>query len=240
MPMSPRLLRPRATGFNPKSISGLAAWYDASVASSITLNGSTVSQWNDLSGNGRNQAQATASLQPTYNASGLNGKGTLTTTGTQWMQSAAFASSASGDYTMFAVMKFDNLSGVPAGFQRGAINDAHSMLISSANTWTARRSSLNQGTLAVPSIVLGQFYILTLVFKTNLSRVFSGSTQGTDNTATVAAPTGNKVLTLFALGSGYVSGSPGFAEFLYYHAELSTTQQSRVRSYLNKKWGVSL
>lgn len=240
MPMSPRLLRPRATGFNPLSISGLAAWYDASNAASITLNGSTVSQWNDLSGNGRHQIQGSASLQPTYNASGLSGKGTLTTTGTQWMQSSAFASSASGDYTMFAVMKFDNLSGLPAGFQRGAINDAHSLLITPANTWAARRSSANQGTLAVPSITSGQFYILTLAFKTNLSRVLAGSTQGTDNTATVAAPTGNKVLTLFALGSTYVSGSPGFAEFIYYHSELGATQQSSVRNYLSKKWGITL
>ncbi|MFM6671211.1 MAG: hypothetical protein ACKPJO_13945, partial [Dolichospermum sp.] len=41
-------------------------WLDAADASTITLNGSTVSQWNDKSGNGRDATQATASLQPTY------------------------------------------------------------------------------------------------------------------------------------------------------------------------------
>jgi hypothetical protein len=30
MAMSPRLLRPRATGFSPRSIPGLALWLDAS------------------------------------------------------------------------------------------------------------------------------------------------------------------------------------------------------------------
>ena len=35
MAMSPRLLRPRASGFNPRSISGLALWLDASDASSL-------------------------------------------------------------------------------------------------------------------------------------------------------------------------------------------------------------
>jgi hypothetical protein len=51
-----------------------ALWLDANDASTITLNGSTVSQWNDKSGNGRNASQATAANQPTYSASNINGK----------------------------------------------------------------------------------------------------------------------------------------------------------------------
>lgn len=239
MSMSPKLLRPRATGFNPKSISGLAAWYDASVASSITLNGSTVSQWADLSGNGRNQSQATAASQPTYNATGLNGKGTLTTTGTQWMQASAFATAAGGAYTVFSVLKFDSPTGQPYAWQRGVVNGAHSLLVSTADTWAARRSSGNQGT-RVSAIAQGQFYIVTTVFKSTLSRIYVGSTVGTDNTATVTAPSGNQVLTLFALDSATRNGHPGFAEFLYYHAELDDTQQAAVRSYLSKKWGLTL
>jgi len=59
----------------------LALWLDAEDTASITLNGSTVSQWNDKSGNGRNASQATASLQPTYLSTGFNGKPTLETDG---------------------------------------------------------------------------------------------------------------------------------------------------------------
>jgi hypothetical protein len=77
MPMSPRLLRPRATGFNPKSISGLKLWLDVANTSSLTFNGSTVSQVNDLSGNGFHATQGTANNQPTYQAAGFNGKPTL-------------------------------------------------------------------------------------------------------------------------------------------------------------------
>lgn len=54
-----------------------ALWLDADKPSSITLNGATVSQWNDLSGNGRHATQATASLQPTYTASAINSKPAL-------------------------------------------------------------------------------------------------------------------------------------------------------------------
>ena len=54
------------SGFDPRSIPGCALWYDAADASSITLNGSTVSQWSDKSGNGNHLTQGTTSAQPTY------------------------------------------------------------------------------------------------------------------------------------------------------------------------------
>jgi hypothetical protein len=43
-------------------------WFDAADASTITLNGSTVSQWNDKSGNARNISQVTTANQPTYSS----------------------------------------------------------------------------------------------------------------------------------------------------------------------------
>ena len=240
MAMSPRLLRPRATGFNPRSISGLAAWYDASAASSITLNGSTVSQWADLSGNGRNQSQATAASQPTYNATGLNGKGTLTTTGTQWMQASAFASSSSA--TIFLVWKIASAAGTPYIFQRGTVNDVHSFLMNpGTDQLQARRGASNQGTATVSGLGTTDIWrVGTLVFSTTLSRIYNGNSVGTDNTATVSAPAGNKVLTLFALDSATRAGHPGIAEFLYYSSQLDDTQQSAVRTYLGKKWGITL
>lgn len=75
MAMNPRLLRPRASGFDPRSISGLSLWLDAGDASTITLNGSNVSEWRDKSGYGSPAAsQATAALQPAYTASAINGR----------------------------------------------------------------------------------------------------------------------------------------------------------------------
>jgi hypothetical protein len=229
-----------ARQFSPSDITGLAAWYDASNAASITLNGSTVSQWNDLSGNGRHQVQGSASLQPTYNASGLNGKGTLTTSGTQWTQASAFASSSSA--TIFLVWKIANAAGTPFIFQRGGVNDVHSFLMNpGTNQLQARRGASNQGTLTVSGLGTADIWrVGTLVFSTTLSRVYNGNTVGTDNTATVSAPVGNKVLTLFALDSATRAGHPGIAEFLYYSSQLDDTQQAAVRTYLGNKWGITL
>lgn len=73
-----RVLKPRASGFNPKNISGLLGWWDASVYSSVTLNGSNVSEWQDLSGSGLHVANTLASAQPAYTTAGQNGKNCIT------------------------------------------------------------------------------------------------------------------------------------------------------------------
>ena len=92
MAMSNKTLRPRASGFNPKSISGLYAWYDAADASTITQ-ATGVSAWADKSGNGRTCSQATGANQPAYVLAGQNGKNVvdfasstyrMTTNGTAW------------------------------------------------------------------------------------------------------------------------------------------------------------
>lgn len=68
-----RLLPPFQRPFLPIDISSCQLWLDAADASTITLNGSTVSQWRDKSLNGYSVNQANASLQPTYTTSAQNG-----------------------------------------------------------------------------------------------------------------------------------------------------------------------
>ncbi|NBX72812.1 MAG: hypothetical protein EBQ89_00760 [Alphaproteobacteria bacterium] len=78
MGMNNRLMRPVASGLNPKTIVGLSLWLDGSDSSTITLNGANVSEWRDKSGTGAPAAaQSTAASQPAYNASGVNGRGTV-------------------------------------------------------------------------------------------------------------------------------------------------------------------
>jgi hypothetical protein len=62
--------------FDPRQISGLGLWLDASDASTITI-ATGVSQWNDKSGNGRNFSQGTGSFQPARITAGQNGRNTI-------------------------------------------------------------------------------------------------------------------------------------------------------------------
>jgi hypothetical protein len=59
--------RSSAPAWTPAQLT-TALWLDAADTSTITLNGSTVSQWSDKSGNARNATQATAANQPAYSS----------------------------------------------------------------------------------------------------------------------------------------------------------------------------
>jgi 6-phosphogluconolactonase (cycloisomerase 2 family) len=65
----------------------LALWLDADDASTITLNSSDVSQWDDKSGNGYDLLQSTAADQPAYVTGGLNGKPVLRNNGGDFLAS---------------------------------------------------------------------------------------------------------------------------------------------------------
>lgn len=69
-------ITPSFTQWTPADIT-TALWLDAADASTITLNGSTVSQWSDKSGNGNHALNATASSQPTYQTTGFNNRPAL-------------------------------------------------------------------------------------------------------------------------------------------------------------------
>lgn len=77
--------------WTPANIEGLSLWLDANDASTITLNGSTVSQWDDKSGNGYNVSNANASTQPDYLTTGFNGKPTLQVTGGDFLDGGTTA-----------------------------------------------------------------------------------------------------------------------------------------------------
>jgi hypothetical protein len=99
-----RLNAPNApSAWTPADLTGLALWLDADDSSTITLNGSTVSQWDDKSGNDRHATQATAVSQPAYNATGLNGKPALITDDVDDRMNLPVITAAAGIALFFAV-----------------------------------------------------------------------------------------------------------------------------------------
>jgi hypothetical protein len=86
MAMNPRLLRPLASGFNPKSISGLAGWwdgsdpatlFDATSGGSLVAASGTVGRWEDKSGNGRHATQGNGNSRPVRSVAAFNGRDAL-------------------------------------------------------------------------------------------------------------------------------------------------------------------
>ena len=96
--------------FSPSDIAGLVLWLDANVG--ITLNGSDVSAWDDQSGKSHDFAQATASAQPAYDATGFNGKPTVTFDGiSEFMDTAMTADlESTTGFTFVFVLKIPTMS----------------------------------------------------------------------------------------------------------------------------------
>jgi len=89
-------------GWTPADIS-TALWLDASDASTITLNGSDVSQWNDKSGNSRHASQSTAANQPVYATAAQNGLNAVNPGNEEWLELSS-ALSVSG--SVFVAHKY--------------------------------------------------------------------------------------------------------------------------------------
>ena len=88
--------------FSPIDLSPLF-WMDASAG--VTESGGAVSAWADQSGNGNDFSQATGSLQPTYDATGLNGLPTIDFANDELVSGTL--SSSMTNVTVYCVWKMD-------------------------------------------------------------------------------------------------------------------------------------
>jgi len=237
MGMNPRLLRPLASGFDPRRIAGLAAWFDMG-KSVLTFNGTNLSLVTDLSGNGRDFAQTDAARQPGYSATDASGKPAMLLGG---VFGAASVITPAWDFvntvTIFTVCN-NTVTSFGGVFQRGAVNERHSGyrgVSGSPNVLYARRGGSNEGSVAYS----GGYAVMQWSFSTALSRVSVNGTAGTDNTSSVSYNSDAKALRVGSLGDGTLNMAGGIAEFLYYDALLSGTQAAAVRRYLGTKYGIS-
>lgn len=244
MPMNARLMLPRASGFNPKSIAGLQVWIDGNDAATFTLNGSTVSEWRDKSGNSRHFSQSTALRQPAVTAAAKSGKSAVAFTD-DWM---------AGSYTytigsIFVVWEHPTTVGA----------DAYPSIVStrSVNSVKVANGTMNFG-LMVPDLVANVAVDPT---PAGASYILNGATPGAGfnlynaGIAVRAAPhrwqqlsatftpvAGSKPIVLggdaFGASGERVMKNGHIGEFLIYDSALTASQVSAVNRYLSSKWGL--
>lgn len=253
MPMNPRLLRPTASGgFNPKKIAGLELWLDANNSASITLNGSNVSQWNDLSGNGRHATNATAAEQPLYLPTGINSKGAVSFTRTSTHRMHGVFSRTLTGMTVFVLFRYSNVG-------NNSNNRFFAMIVGGLNDFGGTNhlspllrhggaGQVNVGPYGGGNIaaVAAASYDTPLVY----SLVADGSTVSTrinNGAASSANRTFNTIYSNYALGSYRPSPLAGdanmdgyLAEIIVYGSALSDAARVQVATYLSTKWGVTI
>jgi hypothetical protein len=232
MGMSPKLLRPRATGFNPKSIAGLQLWLDAADASAVSLNGANVSQWSDKSGNARNATQGTANNQPAYTLAGKNSRSVLTFDGSNdSLLTTSF--SVSQPYTIAIVAKLSTTAS-NGNFTDGGTSGRAAVYytIGNGGQWGIFADvALVGGTPDTNwHVFYGVFNGASSAFYVDGSLVASGNA-GTSgfNGLRISGYTGS-----IALLNGAI------AEMYCYSSNLSATNRSSVTRNLGQKWGITV
>jgi hypothetical protein len=223
----PQLWRPSDLG------SALALWLDAEDAASITLNGSTVSQWNDKSGNARNASQATAANQPTRTLNGLNGKPVLTFDG-----SDDFLSFQGVHDAQWSIATVGRANGSIQGFvQFGNVNTLGSLL--TANAYYARPTSGTGGSPsdATAPFTPGENVILSATYGVSTTDIWKNGTIGTP--ASLGGVASNALSTIGNLQNSFFLN--GFiSEMVVTNGVLSTADRQRLEGYLAWKWGLEV
>ena len=236
--------------------SNLAVWLDADDSSTITLNGSTVSQWRDKSVNARHLSQANAANQPTRTLNALNGGTALTFSGNQWLFSLAvsgllrnvaggsltvvtnytnaiqqrFAASVLNSLSTSRVAVFLQPTSLLAGGGRRVDSDAFTAALSA--------TAYTNGTSVIQS--------LSLNFAENINSQFvNGSAAGTSTFSGGGNSSDTAALSL-AVGCSTADGiSAGnlmaglVSEVVLTQGVLSTLDRQRLEGYLAHRWGLT-
>lgn len=225
--------RPQAP-WTPAQIT-TAVWLDAADASTITLNGSTVSQWSDKSGNARIATQATAANQPTYVTTGLNGKPALSFDGGDFMSglwSAATASQATVAIVCLYASSASTQAAVSLG--TGASNSGLGVgwntLSSVFNTFLwASGEATRAGFIATPVIHVG------VLAPSSITQSLNG------NTSTAVIGTTPTVSTNYQVGgiggTLLLSNGSRVSEVVILSSAASTDTRQKLEGYLAWKWG---
>ena len=208
--------------FTPADIT-TALWLDGSDNSTIfsdagvtpATNGSSVYQWNDKSGNGRNVTQTTLGNRPAFTTNSLNGKSAITfADNSRWMLGAAGDESAF-DYTselyFFCVCQI-SASGSNVITNKGRLtynNNGWYVDINNTNqaligfTAPASYSSIDTGSsLSLNTDIIISFEANNATVRSRLNGVTKSTT--VVNKASWAATTNNQTL---SIGAYQTSGS---------------------------------
>jgi hypothetical protein len=240
MGMNPRLLRPTASGFDPRRIAGIDAWWDFSDLSTLTID-TGISAVADKSGNGYNATQSVGGNQPLSSQNQRNGRAVADFDGTGDRLQTANVSADLAAFSSFVALSPRTLGQLSFGriWTRNDIQRA--MLVASGNQFTVAHGN-RQAAGTTTSISLNDWFYITGTSSGGSSPNFelwvNGQSQainasGTANTSSVASNP-------YAIGDR-AAGARAFdgriGEIIIYNRVLSAAEITKIEQYLAKKWG---
>lgn len=220
-------------------------WLDADDATTITLNGSNVSQWRDKSGLGNHYSQAVGALQMAYMTNRVNGR-------------AAVEADTAGEYMDGAATTAMNGSGMSAfvvARQTSAPSSLERILVRNNSVWVGSWFTDRNGNFQNNSInaVFGDGTSWTLrgtttsAFTAGVTRLVGATVTAGGNSITYVDGTASPALTQSwanftdAITLGHQSGGSQMflgpiCEVLILVDVISQTDREKLEGYLAHKW----
>lgn len=220
---------------HPNNFPGIIGYWEAQ---SLTgANGSSVSQINDLSGNGNHWVQGSGTAQPTIVTSGLNGKRVISFDGTTDFMSLTTSVASALPKMAFHTFKKDALGDrFPTFANDDASTNPYQLFSFTDNKWYSwsRGNAFINTTAAVNDY--DQYQYVTFLAKTGDADAFWKN--GASQAATVNINTGStaayiqfgKRQTDFAKGRWFMTA--------FYNGELSTQNRQAVEAYFKFESGL--
>jgi len=205
-------------------------WYDGWDASTFTLDGTSVYQWDDKSGNDRHVLNGNDdATRPTYDAS--TGRVTFTASNSTFLQSAGFASALSQPITIFIVAKLTGALDEVMILLTGENPDRLIIGPASSLNRIFGGSNINgSATDANDNIHVACFNGVSSNYWINGILEGSGDVGANDYSRVTLGANGG-LLDFFA--------DAEIMEVIGYNATLTTTDRDKITGYLSDRWGIT-
>jgi hypothetical protein len=224
------------TEWTPAQIT-TALWLDAADVSTITLNSSTVSQWNDKSGNSRNFSQATAGNQPVYSTNALNGKNVVNFVSSDSLTRAAIPFNDLGNNSLYVVGNRTgaNVFNVAVIISRAATRTRNMLFGNGSSYWGVYEGNPATGfvgaTYKICEIIADQASNSYLHYQDGTSQGSAGNV----NSGTVFGDN-NCYLGNDQYGSSLIGN---IAEVIFCDEKNTDSDRQKIEGYLAHKWGLT-
>ena len=228
------IARQRASGggvFSPLDLPGIARWYDAADAATVTSSGGLVSQWDDKSGASAHATQATDGSKYTYSAAAVNGLNAMTASGSGAMN---FSSTGNGlGLWMFCVGGNSRASG--SIFLTTSLTTSYMGHVGVSGTSSEFAFSPSKIAVVTAGAAAsnGSINLFGVAFDGSNFNAFFNSTVGASSAGDIAV--GFSSLSNYPAGSFKLNGT--ICEIFFGFGTLTSGQLADAKAYLKAKWG---
>lgn len=242
--------------YNPKEISGLQLWLDASTINQV--DGTAVTSWADLSGNAYDAAQATTASQPTYKTNIQNGLGVVRFDGVDDFLSLSTGlgmlnNVAGATVIVVGRYAFDGTSDIPFSISTGGGLTTYRVAMFTTNSnrfqFGVRRIDGGGGSAPFSTQVgvpfAGAIHAGVVNYSSTerfvyVNNALGGSASGAPFTSGNTSATDSTYIYVGKYGAAGFELSGDICEIVVYNRALEANEFRQLHQYLGRKWGITI